>query len=347
MSPAAWGLPSTSPELFDVLVPVLLLLAAAVAIYLACEWFINAVEWLGARLNVGTVAVGTVLAAIGTALPESVVTFVAVVFGDSPERKEIGVGAAMGGPLALSTIAYATIGVVLAVTTKSLATRLPDRTDLIADQRWFLAVFLAKLGLGVVAFSWKPWLALGFLAAYAVYAVRELRGAAADGAHPDLDLEPLKLQPRSARPATVAIAGQTLATLAVIFVASEVFVGQLERIGPALGLAPSVVALLLAPVATELPEVLNAVIWVRRGKTELAIGNVSGSMMIQATIPSALGIGFTPWLFDSTLLLAGGVTLVSILVLMTLGRLRRLTSGTLLIAGGIYVAFLGAAVVIN
>ena len=103
------------------LLTVLLLLAAAVAIYLACEWFVNAVEWLGARMNVGTVAVGTVLAAIGTALPESVVTFVAVVFGDSPERKEIGVGAAMGGPLVLSTIAYATVGAVLAVTTRSLA----------------------------------------------------------------------------------------------------------------------------------------------------------------------------------------------------------------------------------
>lgn len=328
-------------------ITVLLLLASAVAIYLACEWFVNAVEWLGARLNVGTVAVGTVLAAIGTALPESVVTFVAVVFGDSPERKEIGVGAAMGGPLALSTIAYATIGVVLAITTKSLATKLPNRTDLISDQRWFLVIFLAKLGLGLVAFAWKPWLAIGFLAAYVVYAVRELRGAHADGGHSDEGLEPLKLQPRAGKPATWAIAVQTLGTLAVIFVASEVFVGQLERVGPALGLAPAVVALLLAPIATELPEVLNAVIWVRQGKTELAIGNVSGSMMIQATIPSALGIGFTPWLFDTTLIIAGAVTLLSILVLVTLGRLRRLTSGTLLIAGGIYVAFLATAVVIN
>lgn len=328
-------------------VTVLLLLASAVAIYLACEWFVNAVEWLGARLNVGTVAVGTVLAAIGTALPESVVTFVAVVFGDSPERQQIGVGAAMGGPLALSTIAYATVGVVLAITTKSLATKLPNRTDLISDQRWFMVIFVAKLGLGLVAFSWKPWLAIGFLAAYVVYAVRELRGAGADGGHSDEGLEPLKLQPRAGRPTTGAIAVQTLGTLAVIFVASEVFVGQLEQIGPALGLAPAVVALLLAPVATELPEVLNAVIWVRQGKTELAVANVSGSMMIQATIPSALGIGFTPWLFDTTLVIAGAVTLLSILVMVILGRLRRLTSGTLLITGGIYVAFLVTAVAIN
>ena len=70
-------------------------------------------------------------------------------------------------------------------------------------------------------------------------------------------------------------------------------------------------------------------------------------MMIQATIPSALGIGFTPWLFDATLILAGVVTLVSILVMIMLGRLRRLTSGTLLLGGAVYAAFLTTTLVIS
>jgi cation:H+ antiporter len=94
---------------------VVLLIACAVAIYLSCEWFVNAVEWLGRRLNVGRLAVGTILAAFGTALPESVVTFVAVVFGHGTASKDIGIGAAMGGPLALSTVAYGVTGVMLLV----------------------------------------------------------------------------------------------------------------------------------------------------------------------------------------------------------------------------------------
>ena len=56
---------------------VLLLVGSALAIYLACELFVNAVEHLGRALRISTLAVGTVLAAIGTALPESVVTGVA------------------------------------------------------------------------------------------------------------------------------------------------------------------------------------------------------------------------------------------------------------------------------
>ena len=89
------------------------LLACAITLYLACEFFVNAVEWLGVRLNMGTLAIGTILAAIGTALPESIVTLVAVTMRHGISSKDIGVGAAMGGPLALATIAYGVSGFML------------------------------------------------------------------------------------------------------------------------------------------------------------------------------------------------------------------------------------------
>ncbi|HEX5263150.1 MAG TPA: sodium:calcium antiporter, partial [Phenylobacterium sp.] len=94
-------------------ITIALLLGSAAVIYLACEVFVNGVEWVGRRLAVGEQATGSILAAFGTALPESVVTFVAVVFGASAAQKQIGVGAALGGPLVLSTVAYATVGIVL------------------------------------------------------------------------------------------------------------------------------------------------------------------------------------------------------------------------------------------
>jgi cation:H+ antiporter len=71
---------------------------------------------------------------------------------------------------------------------------------------------------------------------------------------------------------------QTVLALVVIFASSHVFVNQLDAIGPWLGLSPQMVALLLSPVATELPETLNAVIWVRQGKVALALGNISGAI---------------------------------------------------------------------
>jgi cation:H+ antiporter len=135
-------------------------------------------------------------------------------------------------------------------------------------------------------------------------------------------------------------------TLALIFAASQVFVGQLEWAGPALGLPPVVVALLLAPIATELPETMNALIWVRQGKTQLALANISGSMMIQATIPSGLGLLFTPWRFDTPLLLAGIATIAAVTYLLILLRTGRLTPRLLAAAALFYSAFaIGLALV--
>lgn len=321
---------------------VLALLACAAVIYLSCEWFVNAVEWLGQRLKLGTVAVGTILAAIGTALPESVVTFVAVVFGHSTQQHDIGVGAAMGGPLALATVAYGVIGWTLLANRRTARSESwGDLNKLVRDQTWFIGVFVVKVGLGLVAFAFKPWLGLLFFAMYGVYFWRELRR---DDDGPQEYLAPLKLQPRRSAPAMWAVVTQTLVTLGIIFGASQLFVYQLDAVGALLGLPAAVTALLLSPIATELPEVMNAIIWVRQGKTKLALANVSGAMMIQATVPSGLGLLFTPWLFDTPLLISGIVTMAAIVYLLVTLRAGRLTTARLSIAAAFYGLFAVALV---
>jgi cation:H+ antiporter len=89
---------------------------ALLAILVAAALFTNAVETLGERLNLGQGAVGSVLAAVGTALPETMIPMVAIVesvlLGASPEESaEIGVGAILGAPFMLTTLALFVIGV--------------------------------------------------------------------------------------------------------------------------------------------------------------------------------------------------------------------------------------------
>lgn len=215
-------------------------------------------------------------------------TLVAVTTGATEEAKNIGVGAAMGGPLALATVAYGVTGTMLLLKRRKeraalLATvggggsdvappdsdALGDAKDLkrlAKDQQWFLPIFIVKVALGLVAFAFKPTLGLLFFAAYAVYFWREIRSSkAAEDDEDDEELEPLRFQPGKAAPATWAVVAQTLATLAVIFFAAHFFVKQLDVIGRMLGLSATVTALLLSPIATELPEIMNAVIWVRQG----------------------------------------------------------------------------------
>jgi cation:H+ antiporter len=317
---------------------LLLLLLSAAFVYWACEYFVNAVEWLGHKAGVSQNAVGTVLAAFGTALPESVVTLVAVAFSNDPAKQNLGLGAALGGPLVLATIAYPIVGIMLLLTRSQPANAPIDvnRQRLSRDQAAFLLIFAFKIALGFMVFSFKPWLGWLFLAAYVAYSWLEVR---LDGDAPEGELEPLLFQRKAAKTGWKMTILQTTLSLVVIFVASHVFVGQLGTVGPALGLPSTLVALLLSPIATELPETMNAIIWIRQGKHRLALSNISGSMMIQATVPTALGLLFTPWLFDGALTIAAAVTATAIAGLLILLRCNALTPVRLALFALGYAAF--------
>ena len=330
-----------------VIVSVSLFLLCAALIYLSCEYFVNGVEWVGRRLNLGETTTGTVLAAFGTALPESAVTFVAVLFGKDEDQKNIGVGAAVGGPLVLATISYAVVGFVLLMSQRKLnrpnAALEVDCARLCRDQGWFVLIFVALISLGVVDFPGKRWLGIVLFAAYALYVWREMRNdTSSQGAHEEL--EPLKFRPHDTNPSMTWALVQTVGALVVISIASRVFVSQIESIGANLGISAQFVALILSPVATELPETLNAVIWVRQGRERLALANISGAMMLQATVPAGLGVLFTQWRFDGPLLAASVITTAAVVALWFLFKRRTVQARSLVPVGGLYLVF--AAVVL-
>ncbi len=324
------------------LLSVILFLVCAGLIYLACEYFVNGVEWVGRRMNLGSTTTGTVLAAFGTALPESAVTFVAVLFGRDEAQKNIGVGAAVGGPLVLATISYAVVGLVLLLSHRRLqrggSSLQVDCARLSRDQGWFVLIFIATIGLGLVDFAFKRWFGFVLFAAYALYVWREMRNDGQTAEDHD-ELEPLKLRPRDPNPSMTWAALQTVGALIVISIASRVFVGQLETIGDGLGISSQFVALLLSPVATELPETLNAVIWVRQGRERLALANISGAMMIQATVPAGLAMLFTRWHFDGPLVAAALVTAFAGVILWLLFRRRAVSATSLIPFAGLYLVF--------
>jgi cation:H+ antiporter len=139
---------------------------------------------------------------------------------------------------------------------------------------------------------------------------------------------------------------QTLASLGVIIAGAHFFVDAVEHAARDLGLPAGLIALVIAPLATELPEKFNSIFWMRDGKDTLALGNVTGAMMFQSTIPVAFGILFTPWnlapldLFAVVLALASGGLVF--LMLRLFGKLR---AGGLMIGGLFYVAFVVGAMI--
>jgi cation:H+ antiporter len=123
-----------------------------------------------------------------------------------------------------------------------------------------------------------------------------------------------------------------------------VFVGQLESIGIWAGMSPQLVALLLSPIATELPETMNALIWVRQGKERLALANISGAMMIQATVPTAFGLFFTTWMFSRELIVSGIITSVAVAALLGLFSKREVDARWLMPLAALYAVFIAVLV---
>ncbi len=290
------------------------MLAAFVLIVGGAIGFTNAVEWLGHRLNLGQGAVGALLAAVGTALPESVIPVVALLSGGGDEESvEIAIGAIIGAPFVLGTLGM----LVIAGSALAFRGRREQGSDVDCevastrrDLHGFLLLFPVGILIGALDTSAAVQLAAAALliAGYGVYAWQTVRrgGDASD----DDELAALYFDTtKDDPPSTLQITLQFIVSLAAIVLGAELFVGAVESIARSLGVAPLVLALVLAPLATELPEKANSILWVREGKDTLAVGNVTGAMAFQATIPVALGLAATHWDLEPEAVVAGVIAL--------------------------------------
>jgi cation:H+ antiporter len=329
-------------------VTVILLLAAVVLIVLGAIGFTNAVEWLGARLDLGHTAVGAILAAVGTALPESVIPIVALT-GGSPEQVQIAVGSIVGAPFMLATLAM----LLVALSAVGFRHRRETGERVTADRpgaRRDLTVFLllfppaVLLGLGTPAWVQVAG-AVVLVAGYALYVRRTVAAAAGQGSDEGLDALFFD-RTRDDPPSGLEIGAQLLVALAAIIGGAEIFVTQVEQLASSVGVEPLVLALVLAPLTTELPEKLNSVLWMRRSKDTLALGNVTGAMAFQATLPVAIGLLLTEWELEPAAFAAAGCATAGAVVALAAIDRQRFTPLPAMVWGTLLTGFVVWLVVI-
>ena len=334
---------------------VLQLVVSLAAILGAAFLFTNAVEMLGERLNLGQGAIGSVLAAVGTALPETMIPVIALIgaalAGESAGEaaSEIGIGAILGAPFLLATLAMFVVGAGIL----AFRRRRENGADLVIDKRttrrdviFFLIFFALAAGAGIVALPTyvKVIVAVVLVAAYVFYVWQTIvSGGGAEGESP----EDLTLWPESSwgRAPTWAVVVQLFGTLVVMGVGAHIFVRGVEHASDAIGIEAGLISLVLAPLATELPEKFNSVIWIRDDKDALAFGNITGAMVFQSTIPVSLGLLFTRWELGFLEALSAGMALASgVVLLLFLLRKTPLHAWQMLGAGSLYIVFLAVAV---
>ncbi len=259
--------------------------------------FTNATEWLGKKLELGQGAVGSILAAVGTAMPETLIPIVAVL-GGGEGAEDVAVGAIIGAPFLLATLAMAIIGISAHVWRGKRKTGLELDAHVETLDR-DLNFFGASFALGLIAGLVLPKelhipAAIGFFLAYSVYVRATLRRGG-DVQHED-DIGRLYFdRTPGTEPPVSLIVIQFVVGLGAIVGGAHLFVEEMIKVAEHIGIEPLVLSLILAPLATELPEKINSIFWVREGKDSLALGNVTGAMVFQSTMPIGIGLLITDW----------------------------------------------------
>jgi len=314
-----------------------------VLIVVAAEGFTNAVEWAGFRLRLGAGATGSLLAAIGTAMPEVVVPAVALISRHT-DSEAVAIGAILGAPFMLLTIAFAVMGVTVLLRRGARALVL-DPAQVRRDLGTFVIAYTLVLVSLALPLALRWLVSVVLVGIYARYVMLTLRGGAATEESP----EPLHLLRwgRGHDPHLAAVIAQLTVSVVALVVGGELFVRALTGASAVLGVSPLLLALVLVPLATELPEMINAVLWVRSGDDRLAFGCVAGAAAFQACFLGTMGLSFTGWAPRGIGLAAAPITLATAIIALVALRHGRARGGFMLMAALPWAAWVVTAVLVR
>lgn len=278
-----------------ILLYLLLFLLSVVVTLGGCALFTNGIEWLGKRRHVPESAIGSIFAAVGTTLPETSIPVIAIFFGTGQDSTDVGLGAILGAPFMLSTLVLPILAGLLllfAAMGKRPSEFKLDYREIRTDLQFFLAAYAVAVGCAFAPSRAIHYLAAAFLV---MLYVRYTKIKFAGEVMGEEALAPLFIAPRAAVPSYAAIGAQAVLGLAGLAGGAHLFVTAAKTIAEGLAVSPLLLALLIAPLATELPEMSNSFLWLYQRKDRLAVGNVTGAMVFQGTFPVSVGLLGTEW----------------------------------------------------
>lgn len=328
--------------------PLFFQLALMLAVILvAAEVFTNALEHLGERLKISEGVTGSLFAAVGTALPETMVPLLALAGGTSSRsvNEEIGVGAILGAPLMLATLTTFLMTLAIVRTRGLHGTVAPERTGFVRDMNYFLAAFgLAALAMFVPHDKWyvRALFSVGLVGVYVLYVVMTFRASEklVESGHGTEAPGTMFLSRLGVPTNLLTIIVQLVIGVALLVGGAKGFIHGVEGVSHELGISALLLSLIIIPIATELPEKVNSILWIRRKKDTLAFGNITGAMVFQGTLLPAIGIMLTPWEPRVEVLTGVIITLIAAAWLRLNARPSGLAVRALLMNGLLYLGYL-------
>jgi cation:H+ antiporter len=253
----------------------------------------------------------------------------------------------------LSTLAFFLVGLTVSLSAVRKKRRFELKVETLSLRR-DLSFFLTMYCLAVIAPLFmgravRTPIAVLLVAGYLFYIRMTFRGESADMEHAEevyiwLFAKRFTRLTIAKAPAALILV-QVAASLTVMIKGAHIFVESLGWISARFGMNPLLFSLLLAPFATELPEKFNSVTWILKGRDTLAVGNITGAMVFQATFPVSVGLLFTEWnisgmaLLSALLAIFSGATVLAAILIK-----KRVPPLLMIIPGFLYLIYLATVI---
>ena len=304
------------------LVAVILLVVGFVMLIKGADWFVDGAAGIAARFGIPQLVIGLTIVAMGTSAPEAAVSITAATSGNAG----ITIGNVIGSNI-LNVLLI--LGITAAITSVAV-----QHSTVKWEMPFMHVITIVLAVLGLTGGEIVLWEGIVLWALFLVY-LGYLFKMAKNGSQEEEEEELLPLW----KQLLMLVVG----IVAIVF-GSDLTVDNATIIAEALGMDDRLIGLTIVAFGTSLPELVTSVTAARKGKADIAIGNIVGSNVFNILFVVGTTALITPVAFKAGFLIDSAVALIAGLILwfgvMKEHKLKRPVGIVMLVAYALYFVYL-------
>lgn len=263
----------------NMLIQFLLLIAGFFMLVKGADWFVDGASGIAEKFGIPHLVIGLTIVAMGTSMPEAAVSIAAALKGSA----EITIGNVLGSNI---------LNVLIILGITAVFTKVPVAESTIKVEAPFMIIItLVMMFLGMSRNQ------IGFFEGLVLWALFLLyMGYLFKMAMQNIQIQ--EEEPEEEEPLWRLLVGVVFG-VGLIIIGSDVSVDAATAIARMMGLSERIIGLTIVALGTSLPELVTSVSAARKGKADIAIGNIVGSNVFNILFVVGTASLITPVAFAS------------------------------------------------
>lgn len=309
--------------MMNLMMQVILLILGFVMLIKGADWFVEGASKVADKFGIPQIIIGLTIVAMGTSAPEAAISIAAAMKGSAA----ITIGNVLGSNIL-------NILVILGIT--SIITTLPvQKSTLKVEMPFviFISILLPVLGLmdGIIGRGDAAILIVVFLGFMGYLFKAAKKGVVLE------EEEVLELQKTDQMPKLIFL---IIIGMGLIVLGSDVTVNAATEIARMFGLSERLIGLTIVAFGTSLPELITSVTAARKGKADIAIGNIIGSNIFNILFVVGITGLITPVAYSSGFMIDSIVCVIATIVLfICVLKKQKLTRSGGIVLSVMYVGY--------